>query len=191
MVRRRLRTFTLINFIVLLYFSISYHHVNNDLIIGYFSARISEMSSSVERDSDHKERQHKPCVFCNIRNGTEVSSKIVENESAFAIVSLEGYPLIVPKAHVTADTVSEHAEDMAAASRLAFSLVSATKEALNASGISVVTNLGRSAGQQVSHVHIHLINRNNRDGKVMLSYTEPLPREELNERATRIQSFLK
>lgn len=134
-----------------------------------------------------REKEPKPCTFCEINQGREASSKIHENEFALSFMSLEGYPLVVPRAHVTPENITDHLEELAAVAKLAFSLIEPTKKALHASGITMVTNIGRSAGQEISHVHIHLVNRNTRDGKVKFPHVIPLERSELNLRAQRIK----
>lgn len=135
-----------------------------------------------------REKEPKPCLFCEISQGREVSSMISGNESALAFMSLEGYPLVIPRKHITPENITGHIQEMSEVAKLAFSLVDPTKKALQASGITVVANIGKSAGQEISHVHMHLINRNTRDGKVKFTHIAPLQRGELNLRAQRIKS---
>lgn len=136
------------------------------------------------------EKEPVPCVFCLIGAGKAESSAIAETELSNAFMSLEGYPLVIPKKHVTSETISGHVEELADAYKLALSLISPTKEGLHASGISLATNIGKSAGQEVDHIHIHLINRNIGDKKVSYVRSEPIPRQALDERAQEIQRHM-
>ena len=104
------------------------------------------------------------CIFCN----DAYSRKIAENELCFAI--RDGFPvtdlhtLIIPKRHV-ADYFDLYQPELNAI----HDLLSQQKKSIiqqdkSVTGFNVGINAGKSAGQTVFHVHVHLIPR--RDGDV-------------------------
>ncbi len=108
------------------------------------------------------------CVFCRIRDGELPSTKVVEEERAFAIMDInplnDGHVLVLTKAH--AETLFDLAEeDLVAATRLAWRVAAAIRRGLAPDGLNLVQANGRAAFQSVPHFHIHLIPRWLRDGK--------------------------
>lgn len=138
-----------------------------------------------------REPEPKPCVFCDIRDGQQEASVVAETEDAFAIMALEGHVLVLPRKHINTGSARDNIEEILSTYRLAYSLVSPVENGLNATGISVVTNIGKSAGQEVDHLHVHLINRNEGDRKVRYGHSPRLQRQELNELASRVKAQIK
>ena len=111
----------------------------------------------------YKHRDSK-CVFC-----TNCAGRIIaENELCFAI--RDGFPvtdlhtLIIPKRHV-ADYFDLYQPELNAIHELLLQQkASIMQNDKTVSGFNVGINAGKSAGQTVFHVHIHLIPR--RDGDV-------------------------
>jgi len=102
------------------------------------------------------------CVFCNDCAGRTIA----ENELCFAI--RDGFPvtdlhtLIIPKRHV-ADYFDLYQPELNAIhDLLAQQKQRITQEDSTVTGFNVGINAGKSAGQTVFHVHVHLIPR--RDG---------------------------
>lgn len=107
------------------------------------------------------------CIFCKIAAGEVPSEKIVEDEHAFAFLDIQplqrGHVLVVPKRHV------ERFEDMspkagASMFALAQEVVRRQNKAMGSQGTTIAINNGRSAGQEVPHVHLHLVPRREGDG---------------------------
>ena len=96
------------------------------------------------------------CIFC------EMKEYVLENEYAYTIYDKypvnEGHMLFIPKRHVKDffDITKEERESL-------FELIDKAKEMidikLNPDGYNVGINCGKTAGQTVMHVHIHLIPR--------------------------------
>ncbi len=112
------------------------------------------------------------CIFCKIANGEIPSSTIYEDEGFRVILDLgpaaKGHALILPKEHFK--DICE--ADEATAGKLfplAGRIGAAMKNGLGASGFNVVQNNGRSAGQTVFHLHVHVIPRYE-DGPEMVSW---------------------
>jgi histidine triad (HIT) family protein len=107
------------------------------------------------------------CLFCRIAAGEIPSEKVLEDERAFAFLDIRplsrGHVLVVPKRH--AERFADMApEDAAAVTRLAQRITRRQGEALGAAGVTLAVNDGRAAGQEVLHVHLHLIPRHEKDG---------------------------
>jgi len=101
------------------------------------------------------------CIFCKIIN-KEIPAKI-EFESEKIIVFHDINPkapvhlLIVPKKHI--GNVSDLSEiDKSLGGELLFTAKKmAEKFGISASGYRLVVNNGKGAGQEVPHLHIHLL----------------------------------
>jgi ATP adenylyltransferase len=113
------------------------------------------LDSYSDRDAD--------CVFCNNCAGRIIA----ENELCFAI--RDGFPvtdlhtLIIPKRHV-ADFFDLYQPELNAIhDLLSRQRQSIMHEDKSVTGFNVGINAGKSAGQTVFHVHIHLIPRRNGD----------------------------
>lgn len=110
-----------------------------------------------------------PCVFCEIIAGRVPVEWIVTPDTwrdAVAFVPLdpiaEGHCLIVPKRHVK--DFAADPETFADTARRASELMRWTDRPIN-----VLTNRGREAGQEIEHLHLHLIPREAGDGIRLLA----------------------
>ena len=107
------------------------------------------------------------CVFCRIARGEIPSHKVYEDDKTLAFLDIHpsapGHTLIIPKAHVSrVEDLSE--EDAAALFRALHGLVGGIQEAVNAPACTIGINNGRESGQEIPHVHIHVIPRSRGDG---------------------------
>ncbi len=98
------------------------------------------------------------CIFCKIVKSEIPSNKVDENEDFLAFNDL--YPkapihvLIIPKAHI--ECFQEVTPNVMAgltsfAQRVAFKL------GVDKSGYRLITNNGSDGGQEVNHLHFHLL----------------------------------
>ncbi len=119
----------------------------------------------------HRE-EHQPgdCPFCSIVEGKMTSVVAAQTVKALAIISLEGHPLVIPKAHVTEHDLDLGSPEALAAVDLALRLVPAVRHAYDALGINLIMNFGEASGQEIPHLHIHLIPRFERDNDGQLSF---------------------
>jgi histidine triad (HIT) family protein len=98
------------------------------------------------------------CIFCKIIKGEIPSNKVAENESFFAFHDINPqapiHVLIIPKLHVECfqDTTSEIMAEMTP-----FIQEVAEKLGLDANGYRLITNNGDDGGQEVKHLHFHLL----------------------------------
>jgi histidine triad (HIT) family protein len=108
------------------------------------------------------------CLFCKIASGEIPSEKVGENAGAFAFLDIKplsrGHVLVIPKHHTErfADMPADSAAHVMA---LAQDIVRRQTKGLGAPGITLAINDGRAAGQEVMHVHLHLVPRNGTDGR--------------------------
>jgi len=102
------------------------------------------------------------CLFCRIHAGAAHAQKVFEDERTFAMLDLRqpraGHCLVIPRQH--AETLCELSDaDGAAVMRTARRLVVAVRAAFRPDGLSVWQSNGAAAGQEVPHVHLHVLPR--------------------------------
>jgi diadenosine tetraphosphate (Ap4A) HIT family hydrolase len=105
----------------------------------------------------------KACRFCSIADGAETASVVLSTEGVVAFLDVSpvnpGHTLVVPRRHVSAFTQLNAAEvgSLAlAVQRVAIAL----KERLSGCvGVTLSLADGEGAGQEVPHVHFHVIPR--------------------------------
>lgn len=101
------------------------------------------------------------CLFCKIVAGEIPSREVYSDEHAYAFLDIApfktGHTLVIPRRHVTdvladPDALTEIAPAIATTARL---LV----DRLGADGLNVFSSAGEVAGQEVFHLHVHLVPR--------------------------------
>jgi histidine triad (HIT) family protein len=137
------------------------------------------------------------CLFCRIAAGTIPSAELWQDDRVFAFLDIRplrpGHALLVPKRHAAKleDAAPEDAAAlMAAARRLAPVLCRLT----GAPDSTLAINNGPAAGQEVQHLHLHLVPRGPGDGAgpVHAAFPGPMaiPSEQLHDLAVRVQAAL-
>lgn len=105
------------------------------------------------------------CLFCQMISGEEPADVIDETEKSLTILSLENHPLVIPKKHLKniyeldRETGCELATQTARIAR-------AVKKGLEADGVYISQLNEPAAGQEIFHLHVHIIPRY--DGKSKL-----------------------
>ncbi|MDK2976698.1 MAG: histidine triad family protein [Candidatus Marinimicrobia bacterium] len=102
----------------------------------------------------------KDCLFCKIIRGEIPSTKVYENEDVLAFRDINPqapeHILIIPKIHI--NRVENLSDDQ---SEIVGNLVIAAKNIARQLGIHngyrLVFNNGPHAGQEVEHIHLHLL----------------------------------
>ena len=101
------------------------------------------------------------CLFCKIVAGDIPSRQVYADDHAIAFLDIApwqvGHTLVVPRRHVDdllsePEALTEIAPAINATARL---LV----ERLAADGLNLVNSSGATAGQEVFHLHVHLVPR--------------------------------
>ncbi len=102
------------------------------------------------------------CIFCQIARKEAPASVIYEDKKVMAFMDIrpvsEGHTLIIPKQHYV-DIFDTPDELLAATHVVTKKIAAATKTATNADGISIVQQNGKAAGQDIFHLHVHVIPR--------------------------------
>ena len=101
------------------------------------------------------------CIFCKIVC-KEIPAKIVyENEGILAFEDIKPqapvHILIIPKEHVSSlNTLSEDKESLIGSIFLTARRI-AEERGIKDSGYRIVLNTGKDSGQEVFHIHFHLL----------------------------------
>jgi histidine triad (HIT) family protein len=100
------------------------------------------------------------CIFCKIVLGQIPSRKLFEDEDVLAFHDIEPlapvHVLLIPKLHIATLSESDSTHEpllgkmLALAPRLA-------REAGSSDGFRTIINTGRIGGQEVYHLHLHII----------------------------------
>lgn len=107
------------------------------------------------------------CIFCRIASGDAPSRTVYEDESTIAFLDTSplarGHTLVVPKEHYERlnDLPADVAADVFGALHR---LLEPIEAAVDADATTVAFNNGRAAGQEVPHVHAHVVPRFRGDG---------------------------
>ena len=131
------------------------------------------------------------CIFCKIISGELPSRRIYEDDRAVAFLDIgawhRGHALVVPKRHVPdmltgPGTLPEIAPAIDAVARLLM-------QRLAADGINVLSSSGEAAGQEVFHLHVHVVPRYaDEPGLGMLVNSGAAPDGELDSVYSQIQA---
>ncbi|MFB6118269.1 HIT family protein [Halosegnis sp.] len=107
------------------------------------------------------------CVFCRIVEGELPARTVAERDGAMAFLDANplarGHTLVIPTAH------HQHLQELDGHSahalyELLHDLVAVVEESVGADASNVAFNNGPAAGQEVPHVHGHIIPRFEDDG---------------------------
>ena len=136
------------------------------------------------------------CIFCRIARGKSPSTKIYENRNMLVFMDTKpitpGHMLIIPKKHVELLTELDDelvGELFMTAKKIAVAL---KKSKLKCRGVNYILADGSEAGQDVFHVHLHVIPRYRSDGfwlHMPAKYENETSREELEQVATKIRLY--
>ena len=107
------------------------------------------------------------CVFCKIIAGQIPSTIVYEDDDVVVFMDIgpiiKGHALVVSRKHF--DTVVETPDDLLAKLHaVAKRVARAQMNGLGADGVNIMQNNGKAAGQEVPHIHVHVIPRFNGDG---------------------------
>ncbi len=107
------------------------------------------------------------CIFCKIVAGDIPGNVVAETDQVLAFLDANplarGHTLVIPKEHYHRlnDVPDDVATDLYGTLH---ELVPAVEEAVDASATTVAFNNGEAAGQEVPHVHGHVVPRSEADG---------------------------
>jgi histidine triad (HIT) family protein len=131
------------------------------------------------------------CIFCQIIAGELPSRRIYEDDQAIAFLDIaawhRGHSLVVPKRHIvdliTGDSsLAEVAPAVDAVARMLM-------HRLAADGINFLSSAREAAGQEVFHMHVHVVPRyNDEPGLPLLVNRGVAPEGELDSVYRQIQA---
>ncbi|MFC7249000.1 HIT family protein [Halomicroarcula sp. GCM10025324] len=133
------------------------------------------------------------CIFCKIVDGDIPSRTVYEDDDVLAFLDANplapGHTLVIPKAHHERlnDLPADIGSNVFAALH---DLTPAVEDAVDAPASTVAFNNGEAAGQEVPHVHGHIVPRFESDGgrpiHALVSDRPDLSDEELDDIAATI-----
>ena len=137
------------------------------------------------------------CIFCKIVDGNSSASKVFEDELCLAFMDIQpvnpGHVLVIPKVHFK-DLNELPAEIGSHLFQVAQRIVvSLPKTDLKYEGADLFLADGEAAGQEVFHVHLHVIPRFTGDGfgfTLGPNYMNLPDRQELDSIAAQIKQQL-
>ena len=101
------------------------------------------------------------CIFCKIIKGEIPSSKVYEDDYVLAFRDINPaatiHILVIPKKHIASlAELKEEDRDYVWKIHEAMNKI-ATQEGFKENGYRVIVNCGKDAGQEVMHLHYHLL----------------------------------
>ncbi len=143
-------------------------------------------------------QEEQDCIFCKIVAGELPSSRVFEDNQVLAFLDIRpitpGHTLVIPK---------QHAPNLAKLDpgiggeifKVGMKIASALRRSgLRCEGVNLWLADGKVAGQDVFHVHLHIIPRFSGDGlriRAGPDYGKMPPRDELEKQADSITQALK
>lgn len=107
------------------------------------------------------------CVFCKIIKGEIPSTGIYEDEAVKVFLNINpasrGHLLVIPKEHFE-NVLDCPDEILSHIIKISKKIAKLAKEKLGADAINIANNSGKEAGQEVFHLHFHVVPRYKDDG---------------------------
>ena len=104
--------------------------------------------------------QDHDCIFCKIAKGEIPVAKVYEDDEVFAFKDINPkapvHFLIIPKKHL-ASLAHADAGDAALLGKMLALAPRLAREQGAENGFRVVINTGRDGGQEVAHLHMHIL----------------------------------
>ena len=98
------------------------------------------------------------CIFCKIIDGEIPNKTILENDNFLAFEDINPqakiHALIIPKVHV--ESFNEITPNIMGEMTLFIQEVALTL-GVKSDGYRLITNIGQNGGQEVGHIHFHLL----------------------------------
>ena len=99
------------------------------------------------------------CIFCKIIKGEIPSSKVYEDEEVLAFNDIKPaapiHVLVIPKKHIASDMEEVDQKIISKIYKVINEI--AEKQGFKEKGYRVIVNCGKDGGQEVGHLHFHLL----------------------------------
>ncbi len=107
------------------------------------------------------------CIFCKIAEKEIPATVVYEDDDVLVFMDIgpiiKGHALVIPKKHY--DPVTETPDEVVTKLHLvAKKIAQAQLNGLGADGVNIMQNNGVASGQEVPHIHVHVIPRFEGDG---------------------------
>jgi histidine triad (HIT) family protein len=133
------------------------------------------------------------CIFCKIVQKQAPASVIYEDEATLVFLDIRpltmGHTLVIPKAHWV-DIFDIPANLLSQIYKVAQQISPAIKKATSADGISIIQQNGKAAGQDIFHLHVHVVPRFEGQKLPRFSDLKMVDRAELDEMRKKIKQEL-
>lgn len=133
------------------------------------------------------------CIFCRIVKGEIPCYKVYEDKNFLAFLDIKplnkGHILILPKKHYQ-NIFGIPDEKLSEAIILAKKLFKALNKAGFGEGYNLMQNNGKTSGQDIFHIHFHLIPRIENDKSISSKWIEKPSDKEMEKIAEKIQNSL-
>jgi histidine triad (HIT) family protein len=111
--------------------------------------------------------QEENCVFCKIVGGKIPAKVLTQNDRAIALLDAfplaEGHTLVIPKSHY-AKVQDMSKQDSMAVFEIMWKIVGAVEAGSQANASTIAIHNGSEAGQEIPHMHVHIVPRRRGDG---------------------------
>ncbi|MFT4217345.1 MAG: HIT family protein [Micropruina sp.] len=101
------------------------------------------------------------CLFCSIVAGDIPARRVYEDDHAIAFLDINpwkrGHTLVIPRRHV--DDLLDADEALTEIAPAIGTVARLLTERLDSDGLNLLSNTGAVAGQEVFHLHVHLVPR--------------------------------
>ena len=101
------------------------------------------------------------CLFCKIIKGEIPSSKVYEDEEILAFKDINPaapiHVLVIPKKHIESLAKMEDGDEKIISKIYKVINEIAEKQGFKENGYRVIVNCGKDGGQEVEHLHFHLL----------------------------------
>lgn len=111
--------------------------------------------------------QDENCIFCKIAGGKIPARVVMQNDRAVALLDAfplaAGHTLVIPKSHYAkVQDMSE--QDAMAVFEIMWKAAGAVEAGSQVNASTIAIHNGSDAGQEIPHVHVHIVPRKRSDG---------------------------
>ena len=101
------------------------------------------------------------CIFCKIIKGEIPSKKVYEDEEFLAFHDINPaapiHILVIPKKHISMLTELKQTDEALMGKMFTIINKIAKQEGFEKEGYRVIVNCGKNSGQEVMHIHFHIL----------------------------------
>ena len=134
------------------------------------------------------------CIFCKIVRRQAPASIVYEDDAVMAFLDIrplnKAHTLVIPKNHYV-DIFDIPEDQLSKIHSVTKQISEAVKKATNSDGISIIQQNGKAAGQDIFHIHVHVVPRFEGQKLPSFSNLQEVERAKLDDMAKKIKQQLK